>query len=121
MPELPPPSQDVDIIAMPATGLAAYWLSLKKLLDDRKSGKIVLEEMATVTEPTIRHLLDAAFGSSLPEEVLRRMFAARRQLVLGDLRRKLDCMARTLTAMVAGDNPRHHPDPEITASNTPFE
>lgn len=105
MPDVPPTSQEIDIIGMPATGLAAYWLSLKKLMDERKNGKVVLEEMASVTEPTIRHLLDATFGSSLPEEVLRRMFAARRQLVLGELRHKLDCMTRTLSAMVAGENP----------------
>lgn len=106
MPDVTPVRQELDIVEMPATGLAAYWLSLKKLMDDRKGGKIVIEEMAAVTEPTIRHLLDAAFGSSLPEEVLRRIFLARRQMVLGDLRTKLDCMARTLSAMVAADNPQ---------------
>ena len=126
MPELTQPSQDFDIVEMPATGLAAYWLSLKKLMDDRKNAKVVLEEMATVTEPTIRHLLDVAFGSSLPDDVLRRLFVARRQLVLGELRRKLDCMARTLLAMLAGENPQRvlslatalYPQPPIREAET---
>ncbi len=106
MPQTPLSRQDLDIVEMPATGLAAYWLSLKKLMDSRKGAKIVQEEMAAVGEPFIRHLLDAAFASSLPEDVLRRMFLARRQLVLCELRRKLDCMARTLAAMAATDNPQ---------------
>jgi len=126
MPELTPPSQDFDIVEMPTTGLAAYWLSLKKLMDDRKNAKVVIEEMATVTEPTIRHLLDTAFGSSLPEDVLRRVFAARRQLALAELRRKLGCMSRTLTAMLTGDNPQRvlslatalYPQPPIREAET---
>uniref|UniRef100_I2Q7C9 Uncharacterized protein n=1 Tax=Desulfovibrio sp. U5L TaxID=596152 RepID=I2Q7C9_9BACT len=97
---------DLDIVEMPATALAAYWLSLKKLMDSRKGGRIVQEEMAAVSEPTIRLLLETAFGSSLPEEALRRLFTAGRRQVLADLRRKLDCMARTLLAMAAGDNPQ---------------
>lgn len=100
------PRPDLDILEMPPKALAAYWLSLKKLMDSRKGGRIVQEEMAAVTEPTIRLLLETAFGSSLPEEVVRRLFLAGRRQVLADLRRKLDCMARTLVAMAAGDNPQ---------------
>lgn len=97
---------DLDIVEMPAKAVAAYWLSLRKLMDGRKSARIVQEEMASVTEPTIRLLLDTAFGSNLPEEVVRRLYAASRRRQLADLRRKLDCMDRTLRAMLSGDNPQ---------------
>jgi len=97
---------DLDIVEMPATAVAAYWLSLKKLMDVKKGGKIVQEEMETVTEPYIRLLLETAFGSSLPEEAVRRLYQAGRRQALADVRRKLDCMARTLLAMAAGDNPQ---------------
>jgi len=106
MPNESPSRADLDIVEMPATALAAYWLSLKKLMDSRKGGRIVQEEMAAVTEPNIRLLLETAFGSNLPEEVVRRLYLASRGQVLADLRRKLDCMARTLSAMAAGDNPQ---------------
>lgn len=97
---------DFDIVEMPATALAAYWLSLKKLMDNRKNSRVVQEEMATVSEPTIRLLLESAFAGGLSEEALRRIFTARRRMVLTDLRCKLDCMTRTLLAMASADNPR---------------
>ena len=67
---------DLDIVEMPAKAVAAYWLSLKKLMDSRKGARVVQEEMAAVTEPDIRLLLETAFGSSLPEEAVRRLYAA---------------------------------------------
>jgi hypothetical protein len=97
---------DFDIVEMPATALAAYWLSLKKLMDNRKGVRIVQEEMATVSEPTIRLLLETSFGGGLPEDVLRRLYQARRRQVLADLRRKLDCMTRALVAMASAENPQ---------------
>ncbi len=97
---------DLDIVEMPAKALAAYWLSLKKLMDSRKGGRVVQEEMAAVSEPYIRLLLETAFGSALPEEAVRRLYAAGRRRQLAELRRKLDCMARVLAAMVSGDNPQ---------------
>ncbi|WP_300164300.1 hypothetical protein [Solidesulfovibrio sp.] len=97
---------DLDIIEMPAKAVAAYWLSLRKLMDSRKGGRVVQEEMEAVTEPYIRLLLETAFGSGLPEETVRRLFVAGRGRALGELRRALDCMAGTLAAMVSGDNPQ---------------
>ena len=97
---------DLDIVEMPAKAVAAYWLSLKKLMDSRKGVRVVQEEMAAVTEPYIRLLLETAFGSSLPEEAIRRLYTAGRAQALGALRRALDCMAGTLAAMASGDNPQ---------------
>ena len=98
--------RELDIVEMPATALAAYWLSLKKLMDNRKTVRVVQEEMAGVSEPTIRILLEAAFGGTLPDDAVRRIYLSRRRKVLGELRCKLDCMTRTLVAMAASDNPR---------------
>ena len=101
-----PERADLDIVEMPAAAVAAYWLSLKKLMDAKKGERIAQEEMAAVSEPNIRLLLETAFGSSLPEEAVRRLYLASRRRALGDVRRKLDCMARTLSAMASGDNPQ---------------
>jgi hypothetical protein len=97
---------DLDIVEMPAAAVAAYWLSLKKLMDSRKGGRVVQEEMEAVTEPYIRLLLETAFGSNLPEEAVRRLYAAGRRRFAADLRRKLEAMSRTLVAMTSGENPQ---------------
>lgn len=101
-----PDRADLDIMEMPAKALAAYWLSLKKLMDSKKGAKVVQEEMAVVTEPSIRLLLETAFGSGLSEDAVRRLMTVGRRRILEDVRRKLDCMTRTLLGMATGENPQ---------------
>jgi hypothetical protein len=101
----PPKSREMDILEMPASGLAAYWLSLKKIQDAKKGVKIIQEEQAATEEPFIRHLLDIVF-SPLPEEVVRRLAAAKEQALLRDLCRKLTLMAVALLSVAKNDNPR---------------
>lgn len=97
--------REMDLLEMPASGLAAYWLSLKKIQDAKKGAKIIQEEQAATDEPFIRHLLDIAF-SPLPEEVVRRLATAKEQALLRELSRKLTLMATVLLSVARNENPR---------------
>ena len=44
-------TQELDILEMPFEGLAAYWLSIKKIMDTKKGRAIVDEEIAHTDEP----------------------------------------------------------------------
>jgi hypothetical protein len=101
----PAKPREMDILEMPASGLAAYWLSLKKLQDTKKGVKIITEEQAATDEPFIRHLLDIVF-SPLPEDVVRRLAAAKEQAQLRELGRKLNIMAIALLSVARNENPR---------------
>lgn len=96
---------DFDILEMPVQGLAAYWLSLKKLIDSKKGKRIISEEMEHATEPFIRHLLDIVF-SPMPGQKIRILAANKKGLILGHYRRKLTMMASTCLAMAKKENPR---------------
>ncbi|WP_243545280.1 hypothetical protein [Pseudodesulfovibrio tunisiensis] len=97
--------QDLDILEMPFEGLAAYWLSVKKLMDTRKGRAVIDEEMATIGEPYIRHLLDTAF-SGMERGLIRRLARAKRETLLGQYHRKIDLMRVVLYAIASGENPR---------------
>jgi hypothetical protein len=101
----PPAPREMDLLEMPASGLAAYWLSLKKLQDAKKGVKIIQEEQAATNEPFIRHLLDIVF-SALPEETVRRLALAKEQALLRDIGRKLTIIAVTLLSVARNENPR---------------
>ena len=54
-----------DIIEIPLEGVAAYWLSIKKLADEKRSFKPLGEEAEYTSEPYIRYLLDVVFLQAL--------------------------------------------------------
>ncbi|MGE4293856.1 MAG: hypothetical protein AB7E32_16805 [Desulfovibrio sp.] len=97
--------RQIDILDMPFEGLAAYWLSIKKLTDAKKIRPILEEELAHTGEPFVRFLLEAVF-SGLDSPTVRRLAEARRDKLLRDYRRKLDMMRVTLVAVPARENPR---------------
>ncbi|WP_022660357.1 hypothetical protein [Paucidesulfovibrio longus] len=99
------PSRQIDILDMPFEGLAAYWLSIKKLSDAKKIRPILEEELAHTGEPFVRFLLEAVF-SGLDSPTVRRLAEARRDKLLRSHRRKLDMMRVTLIAVPARENPR---------------
>ncbi|HBE94996.1 MAG TPA: hypothetical protein DDW80_06090 [Desulfovibrio sp.] len=99
-------NRDLDILEMPLDGLAAYWLSLKKLWDSKKGAKKVIEDEAAHTpEPYISYLLNTAFGE-LPEHVVRKLARIKRETFIADWRRKIELMRIALYAVAAGENPR---------------
>lgn len=96
--------QELDILEMPFEGLAAYWLSIKKIMDTRKGKAIIEEEMSHTEEPYILHLLETAF-SSLSRSMVRRLGRAKKDAQLVDYGRKIDLMRLAAHAIAAGENP----------------
>jgi len=97
--------QELDILEMPTEGLAAYWLSIKKILDAKKGRAILDEEIANASEPYILHLLETAF-SPLDTATVRRLAEARKAIQLDDYRTKIDLMRLAVFAIASGENPR---------------
>ncbi len=97
--------QELDILEMPEEGLAAYWLSIKKIMDARKGRSILDEEIAGTDEPYILHLLETVF-SGLGASRVRRLAAARKDILLDDYRTKIDLMRLAVFAIASGENPR---------------
>ena len=96
--------QELDILEMPLEGLAAYWLSIKKILDTRKGRAILDEEIANTDEPFILHLLETGF-SNLDVARVRRLTEAKRETLLEDLGRKIDLMRLCVRSIASGENP----------------
>lgn len=97
--------QELDILEMPVEGLAAYWLSIKKIMDAKKSRSILDEEIANTDEPFILHLLETAF-SSLDTRRIRRLTEAKKDIQLDEYRTKIDLMRLAVFAIASGENPR---------------
>jgi len=97
--------QELDILEMPFEGLAAYWLSIKKIMDTKKGRTIIDEEIAHTDEPYILHLLETAF-SSLSRNMVRRLGRVKRDIQLEDYGRKIDLMRLAVFAIASGENPR---------------
>jgi len=120
VPETPLRRPELDILDMPYEGLAAYWLSLKKLLDEKQDAQFLLDEAAYTSEPYVKHLLESAF-SALDEERLVRLALARQDVLLERYRRSLACMRAAVQAIANAESPRstlirmlaHFPVPPI--------
>ena len=97
--------KDFDILEMPAEGLAAYWLSIKKLIDVKRSKKVLEDEIRYTREPYIKFLLETAF-SDLDETTVRRLTEAKAKTLAEEYARKLSTMQIALLAMSSQENPR---------------
>lgn len=95
----------VDLVHSPLEAVAAYWLSLKKTLDQRKNGTFLPEEAKHATEPFIKHLLKL-LQSGLPPEDCRRLAGIKQRNLLRDLHRKLDLLAICLLGIADNENPQ---------------
>jgi hypothetical protein len=97
--------QTVDITEMPLEGIAAYWLSLKKIMGTKVTAKAAQEEAERTEEPYIKYLLETAF-TGLTDEQFRRVCVIRAQTSLDGLRQRLGLMREAHLSMAAGENPR---------------
>lgn len=95
---------EFDILEMPFEGLAAYWLSIKKLLD-KKNASVIDEEREHTREPYIKYLLEIGF-SALPGGQTRELMRAKAETLLTEYTRKLALMRLTAMAAASGENPR---------------
>ena len=94
----------VDLLTIPLDGLAAYWLSLRKLTGSARHLKDLENEAAFAADSYIRHLLSMAIGS-LPAETIRKLaeLSANNECQLID--RQLDLMRVAVMDIAQGENP----------------
>lgn len=97
--------KEMDILEMPLEALAAYWLSIKKLLDAKKEFSFLAAEAENTNEPYIRHLLDTA-QSELSPELAMELARAKRAVLLTEFRRRMEMIRRALSGIAASENPR---------------
>ncbi|MBI5520109.1 MAG: hypothetical protein HY916_08615 [Desulfovibrio sp.] len=100
-----PAQNELDIVDMPMEALAAYWLSIKKLLDAKRDRALLASELENTGERFIRHLLDSAL-SGLDADMLRALARAKASALLDEARRRFEMMGQTLTSIALAENPR---------------
>ncbi|MBT8764118.1 hypothetical protein KFV02_09260 [Desulfohalobiaceae bacterium Ax17] len=96
---------DFDLVEMPIEGVVAYWLSVKKILESKKNGDFLEQEIKNTTEPYIRYLLEL-LNSSLEPEQIAKFAIIKKNTLLKDLQRKLILMAISILGMSTNENPQ---------------
>lgn len=94
----------LDLVTIPPSGYAAYWLSVKRMLDQKRGSEALAEELQHVAEPYTRMLLQAA-TSSMEDDTVRRMARNKSLTLARDFRRKLRLIRQAACAMATGENP----------------
>jgi hypothetical protein len=97
--------KDLDLLEIPLEGVAAYWLSLKKVLLLKKHSKLLEEESQYTQEPYIKHLLQISFAS-FSEEQIRKYAGIKQETILKDLKRKIYLMLIGLLGIATDENPQ---------------
>ncbi len=97
-------SPDLTFLHMPLDGVAAYWLSLRKLLGGSRSLKALEPEAEYVSEPFVRHLLDMLLAE-LSSDQSRRLAERGAQNELDRLDRQFDLMRIAVLDIATGENP----------------
>ncbi len=97
--------RDFDIVEIPLEGVAAYWLSIKKLVEGKRNFKMLGEEASYTTEPYIKFLLECINADTAEERILH-LAGIKRACMLDDLERKFNLMRMTLLDMATAENPR---------------
>jgi len=95
---------DFDILELPLEGVAAYWLSLKKLVGSKRNFKALEEEARYTTEPFVRHLLDIGFCGYSDERV-RLLAHAKMETQLSEYARRFNLMRIAILDVATGENP----------------
>ena len=98
-------SQDLDMLDMTMEGIAAFWLSLKKIIGNKFTAKVLADESERTSEPFIRHLLEIGPGA-FSDEMFLRLARAKREAMVEDLARKFALMRVALLDIALGENPR---------------
>lgn len=100
-------SRDLDLVEIPLEGVAAYWLSLHKVLQEKKASRlrIIRDEAAYTTEPYVSHLLEIAF-TDFSDDLVRRYATIKQETILRDLSRKLVLISIGLLGIATNENPQ---------------
>lgn len=94
----------VTFLYMPIDGVAAYWLSLRKLVGNAKNLKALENEAQFMSEPFVRHLLDM-ITSQIPSGRFRDLARICGAGEIDRLDRQFDLMRVAVIDMAAGENP----------------
>lgn len=97
--------EDVSLLDMPLEGIAAYWLSLRKVMGAKVQPKTVQDEAGNTREPFIKYMLELYLAAT-PDAEVRRLGQMRRDTDLRGLRLKLGMMREALLAIATVENPR---------------
>ena len=95
-----------DLVTMPIEGIAAYWLSLHRLVAGKKSFDGIIHEADAAAEPFSAYLLDIAFFSGFDDDEVLRLADKRARNYLGILKRRLELMRICILDINNGENPR---------------
>lgn len=98
------PQKDFDLLDIPCEGVAAYWLSLKKLIGNKRNFKGIAEEAEYTSEPFIRFLLEIAF-SRYSEQRIRMLAEAKQRTLLTEVSRRFNLMRICILDVATGENP----------------
>lgn len=99
-----PQGQDIDLFHVPAEGVAAFWLALKKVVGSGKNFKPLTQEAEYTSDPFVRHLLDISFGN-LDESRLRILAQAKAKAIINHMGRQFNLMRICLLDMLNLENP----------------
>jgi len=94
----------VDLLTIPPDGLAAYWLSLRKLVGSARNLKALEDEAAFAADAYIRHLLHMAL-SPLPAAKIKELAEVSALHEGLRLDRRLDLMRVAVMDIAQGENP----------------
>lgn len=98
-------ARDIDLFGMPLEGVAAYWLSLKKLVGGSRNFKVLVREAEFTAEPFIHHLLDLAFNSRVDDAHVRAFASIKGDVICQEQDKRLDLMRIAVMDVVDGENP----------------
>jgi hypothetical protein len=97
--------QDLDLVEIPMEGVAAYWLSLKKVQKGKLNPKLIQKEADYTSEPYIKYLLQLML-TQFPEEKLERYASIKKESLSRDLQRKLTLISIGALGISAQENPQ---------------
>ena len=89
---------------MPLDGVAAYWLSLRKLVGNSRGTKVLETEAGFVHEPFVRHVLDMLISQVSPDR-FRQLAKLCGESEIARLDRQFDLIRLTVLDISTGENP----------------
>ncbi|MCG8533275.1 MAG: hypothetical protein MI749_21835 [Desulfovibrionales bacterium] len=101
---MPDMKRDFDLLEMPVEGVAAYWLSLKKLVGSKRNFKRINEEAQHTSEEYVRYLLEIGFGR-FSETTVRQLARVKEESLIASMERKYDCMRIAVLDVATAENP----------------
>ena len=94
----------ISFLYMPIDGVAAYWLSLRKLIGNSRNLKALEDETQFIGEPFVRHLLDMIVFQ-VPPERCRYLAEVCGKSEIERMNRQFDLMRIAVMDIASGENP----------------